>query len=111
MFLRRKISVTKLLGLVARPTRAVLAAVAAGWTLSAPPVVGTATSPLARRAERNSTKNSDRENGSCVTTENLPRTAQSLIHVTPVTPAASLLQDSIERESVRLGTSVPVSFT
>src|SRR3546814_18549748 len=103
MFCRRKIAVTKLLGRVARPTGAVLAAVAAGWTLSAPPVVGTATSPLARRVERNSSKYSDRESGRCVTTETLPCTDESMMNVRPVTRAASSMKARMSASS-RLST-------
>ena len=93
MFLRRKISVTKPLGLLGRPTRPPEAtAVAIGWMRSAPPAPGTATRPLARRVDRNTSKYSERDKGRCVTTETLPCTDPSMMKVRPVTRAASSMK-------------------
>ena len=83
---------TKPDGLVRRPTGAVAAAPATGWMRSAPPAAGTATKPLARIVERNSSKYSLCETGRCVTTETRPCTAGSMMKVRPVTRAASWMK-------------------
>ena len=94
MWRTRKISVTKPLGLPRRapPTGAVDAAPAIGWTRRAPPATGTATKPLARKVDRNSSKYSLRDSGRSVTTETRPCTAGSMMKVRPVTRDASWMK-------------------
>ena len=59
---------------------------------SAPPDAGTATKPLARRVDRNSSKYSDRLSGRWVTTDTRPCTCGSMMKVRPVTRAASWMK-------------------
>ena len=61
----RTISVTKLSREALRDPTGLgcEAALSIGWTRNAPPAVGTATSPLARRVERNISKYSDFDSG------------------------------------------------
>ena len=93
IFRRRKISVTKLLRLAARPTApGCPAAPSTGWMRYAPPAVGTATSPFARSVDRNTSKYSDRESGRSVTTDTFPCTRLSMMKVRCVTRAASWMK-------------------
>ena len=59
---------------------------------SAPPATGTATKPLARSVERNSSKYSERDSGRSVTTDTRPCTPGSMMKVRPVTRAASWMK-------------------
>ena len=99
----RKISVTKLLARARRPIGAVDAAPEIGWILSAPPATGTATKPLARMVDRNSSKYSDCDKGRSVTTETRPWTLGSMMKVRPVTRDASWMKARISA-SRRLST-------
>ena len=93
----RTTSVTKLLLVAPRdPTRdGCDAALSVGWMRNAPPVVGTATRPLARSVDRKISKYSERDNGWSVTTVTLPLTRESMMNVRPVTRAASAMKARI----------------
>ena len=65
---------------------------ATGWIRSAPPATGTATKPLARSVDRNSSKYSERDSGRSVTTETRPCTPGSMMKVRPVTREASWMK-------------------